>query len=123
HRPPSDKLPDELLLLQRVQRALHSGFRDFHYRLTIRFLIARRNQRIERERVVLRRPNLLLGQTAEDPDLERVELPRRHPPRFSLAAHIGHGREGHRANLIPSRLGEGSAAYLRGGSLASLGIS
>src|SRR5207253_1701993 len=71
HRPPSDKLPDELLLLQHIERVLHIGFSDFHHRLPIRLLIARRNQRVDGERVVLGCRHLLFRETAEDAKLQR----------------------------------------------------
>ena len=62
--------PDELLVLQPSQAALDLPFGQFHHRLTVRFLVARRNQGIERERVVLGRRELLFHQRPEDPDLD-----------------------------------------------------
>ena len=50
------------------------GLRELQYRVAIAALIARRNQGVEGQRVVLGRGLLLLEQTTEQADLHPVEL-------------------------------------------------
>ena len=73
-RPPAHHPPDELLVLQPVECALHLDVAQLHHRIAVRLLIRRGDERIQRQRVVLRRGELLLHQRAEDADLDRVEL-------------------------------------------------
>jgi len=73
HRAPAHHAPDELLVLQAIERAIDIALAQLHHRLAIRFLIARRDERVERQRVVLRRRQLLFHEGAEDAELDGVE--------------------------------------------------
>ncbi len=90
---PAHHLPDQPLVLQPVEPALHVGVAELHHRLAVRLLIARRHERIERQGVVLRCRRLLLHQRPKDAQLERIELARRQHAR--LALRFEGGDEGH----------------------------
>ena len=93
--PAAENFPDQLLVLKAVERALNLTLPHFHHRLAIRFLIAGGDEGVDRQRVVLGRGQLLLHQTAENANLDRIELARGKPARFALAIEggdgVGHG--------------------------------
>ena len=90
HGASADHLPGQLFFLQRIERALNLRLGGFHDRLAIRLLIARRDQRVERQRVVLGCRHLLFGQTSQDADLQRLELAGRHSSRLPVAGQVIH---------------------------------
>ncbi len=59
--------------LQRPQRGLHLVVVDMHHRLPRRRLVARRHERVESQRVLVRGGALLLHQAAEHTGLDHVE--------------------------------------------------
>ena len=56
----------EVLLSQSVQRLINFAFRQCGHWIAIVLLIARRRQRVEGERIILRRRDLFFDQRAKD---------------------------------------------------------
>jgi len=58
----------QVLIAQAVQRLLDFRFGERHYRIAIVLLIARRCQRIQRQRIIFRRRDLLFDERTKDAD-------------------------------------------------------
>src|SRR5687768_13174661 len=72
-RAAAEDAPDELFVLEAVEGAVDIGFAELRHRLAVRFLIAGRHERVERQRVVLGCRELLLHQAPEDANLDGIE--------------------------------------------------
>jgi len=64
---------NEVLDLQGVERLHYVALGKAHHRIAIALLVARVHERVDRDRIILRRRPLLLDQAAEDPRFNRVE--------------------------------------------------
>jgi hypothetical protein len=65
--------PSQPVRLQSIQRVPHLRLIQVHYRLAIRLLVASVHQRIQRQRIILRRRNIFLHQRAQHPRLHRTQ--------------------------------------------------
>src|SRR5258708_29257456 len=81
HGPAAEDLPDQLLILQAVEGALNLALPQLHHRLAIRLLVRGRDERVEREGVVLCRGQRLFDQATHHPTLAPLLPPTRlYPP-------------------------------------------
>src|SRR6185312_1026638 len=72
--PEAGSLHHEVLLRKHIQGALDSALIELEHRITVALLIARIDQRVQGERVLIRRGDLLLDETADDAGFVRSEL-------------------------------------------------
>src|SRR3954447_9395490 len=87
----AEDFPDQLLVLEAVERALYLALPHLHDRLAVRFLIARRDERVAGEPGGLGRRQLLLHRAAEAANLAGVGRARGQPPRLAFAIERGDG--------------------------------